>query len=349
MCARVQATGQMSLNQFDTAIGSLELMTKMVDEKQQPSDAIWVYRRLAECWGSKAMRIANNDPDFREPGNKANFDQFLAEASRLQEICARIEREHLPLAVRGREARMFTEFLLNTGKLERAHEWLGSYLKDTYLSVSQRNVLKNLYDQLAVMLDPTEEGLLNLYESYLASDNMDRLMLSLQSAVFKLRTEGLHFKTERAVKFFIGQLENRIRLIVGFAAVLAADTAVQLGGTWPADAGDAIAKRFEKEAELNSDEQAELQATLCEALKLTGHRPSQERGIRHSANLIEKSTAPSLRTMMKGMVDVWQDESFRTGLKAPPAKPKAGERLIPSQASAWLEKLADAVKAEPAQ
>jgi hypothetical protein len=346
LCARQQAIGQLSLNQFDTAIGSLELMIKMVDTKEQPSDAIWVYRRLSECWGSKAKLLKDADPELREPGNQASFDQYLAEAARLHEICANIEREHLPLAVRGREARMFTEFLLNIGKVERALEWLGNYLKGTDLAASQRNVLQNLHDQLSVLLNPTEEGLLDLYESYLAADNMDRLMLALQGAEFKLRTEGLHFKTERAVKFFISQLDNRIRLIVGYAAILAADTAVQLGGEWLAKAGDAIATRLEKEPELNSDEQAELQATLCDALKLSTHRPSQERGIRHAAKLIEGAASPSARSMMQGMLTVWQDESFWSALKTPPAKPGSRDKTSPTGAAAWLKKLADAVKAE---
>jgi hypothetical protein len=343
---RVQVLGQVDLNQLDAAAINLTEMLKLIRQSEQPSEAIWTNRQLADCWGKKAMRVRTLDPELSDPASRKNFDEFTAEAIALYGLCAEIERQHLPLALRGIEARGYVEFLVFCERFERARDWLVKYLAETDLAAPQRTVLDNLRILIDVQLNPTEDGLLDMYESYVASDNMEKLALSLGLAEQNVKLKQEHFKTERALTFFLGQLDNRVRMTVGFAAVLAADTALQIGGDAIQRAGEAIAARFEKETELNSEEQAKLQAALCGALQLGGHRPSQERGIRHAAKLIEESTAEGLRNMMPAILNVWSGASYLKGLKNPVAEPSAMERFRPKEATAWLKKLADAVAKE---
>jgi tetratricopeptide (TPR) repeat protein len=346
-CLRVKVHGQLQLYQFDAAIETLEEMVKLIKPVESPADAIAVNQQLAACWGSKAMRIKQTDPEFIEPGNSEKFAQFSEVAATLHALCAELERKYLPLALRGMQARMYVEFLVyGLGKAEMGLDWLTKYLAETDLSTAQRTVLDNLHNKVGIIVNPTEEGLLTLYEGYVAADDMENLAISLIAAENNMKVQQEHFKTERALTFFIGQLDNRIRLTVGSAAILAADTALQIGADAIQRAGEAIATRLEKETELNSDEQAKLQGQLCDALMLVGHRPSQERGIRHAAKMIEESTADNIRNMMPAVLNAWQGEKFWKGLKTPPAAPGVMDRRDPKKAAAWLKKLADAVKAE---
>jgi tetratricopeptide (TPR) repeat protein len=346
-CLSVRVRGQLALYQFDAAIETLEEMIRLIKPADSPAEALRAHQQLAACWGSKAMRLKQTDPELIEPGNSEKFTQFAEEASALHAQCAELERKHLPLALRGMQARMYVEFLVyGLGRAEQGLDWLTKYLAETDLSTAQRTVLDNLHNKVGIIVNPTEDGLLDLYEGYKAADDMENLAISLGLAVQNLKLKGEHFKTERALTFFLGELDNRIRLTVGFAAFLAADTAIQLGGDAPPRAGEAIATRLEKEPELNSEEQAKLQAQLAEALELGGHRPSQERGIRHVAKLIEESTADGIRNMMPGILNVWQAEDFWKGLKAPPPAPGVMDKRDPRKAAAWLKKLADAIKAE---
>lgn len=345
---RVQTTVRMANGQWDDSIGLLEELLKLQSAEVDPAIAAWGHERLARCWTLKAMDLKVGDPELAKPGSKEKFDSFIAEADAQHRACADIEREHMPLALRGSYARSYAEFLTKgLGKLEAARDWLKEYLRTTDLVKSQRTILDNQLRLIELQLDPTEEGLISFYESRVAADEMDELAISLALAREKVRLEGQHFKLQRSLKFFLSQLDNRQRLTSAYAAWLAADTARQIGDGATAQAGKDIATRIEKETELNSQAQADLLASLSEALVLVDHRESQERGIRQCAKLIEAGRENrDIRKLMKDVVDTWADEAFRKGLKNPPDAPSRRDLFSPDTVVAWLNKLADAVKAE---
>lgn len=345
---KVKATLFTGRNQYDDAIGVLNEQLKLLEPAKDPSAALGAHKRLAMCWTNKAMDLRASDKTLKQPGNKEKFDELINAAAGEHETCTEIERLHMPLALRGGEARQYVDFLTRgVGDLERARNWLKNYLDTTDLAKAQRTILDNQLRLIMVRLNPTEDGLIDYYESRVAADEMDELAVSLALAKENVRVDGKHFKQQRSLNFFLSQLENRQRLTVAYAAWLAADTALQVGGDAIAQAADAIAARLEKETELNSEAQADLQADLSEALKLIGHRPSQERAIRLCARLIDEAkTNRAISSLMKKIVNIWYDEAFLKGMKNPPAKPDSRHMTRPDRVVKWLNELADAVKAE---
>lgn len=345
---KVKATLYTGRNQYDDAIEVLNEQLKLLDPAKQPSDALGAHKRLAMCWTNKAMDLRASDRTLKQPGNKEKFDTLVNAAAAEHEACTEIERLHMPLALRGGEARQYVDFLTRgVGDLERARNWLKNYLDSTDLTKAQRTILDNQLRLILVRLNPTEDGLIDYYESRVTADEMEELAVSLALAKENVVVEGKHFKQQRSLNFFLSQLDNRQRLTVAYAAWLAADTALQIGGDAVQQAAEAIAVRLGKETELNSEAQADLQADLSEALKLTGHRPSQESGIRLCARLIDEArTNREISSLMKKIVNIWYDEAFLKGMKNPPAKPDSRHMTRPDRVVKWLNELADAVKAE---
>src|SRR5690606_3580111 len=144
--------------------------------------------------------------------------------------------------------------------------WLSTYLETTDLTASQRASLSAVRRALEMTLFPTEEGFLEMFRVFLDKDDVEGLAAALALRRDRVRVQGEHFKMQASLDFFIGLLDNRMRLVVECAAYLAADTAVQIGADAVAKAAEAIAKRLEIEDELNSDAQSVLQAELCGAL-----------------------------------------------------------------------------------
>jgi len=347
---RVKAQSQLADGAYDDGIATLEEMRKLNKPAEDPNDAIWIHRQLGAAWGTKAMKMKFADPELKQPGAREECAGYTSKAEVEHAACADIERKHLPLALRGSQARTYVEFLLHgMEKPDRARDWLVKYLEETDLAVAQRNLLNNLRRKIEIVLNPTEEGLLDMYEDYVASDDMDNLAVSLGVAVRTMNEKQEGFKTERALKFFLGQLDNRVRVTVGFAAVLAAEAAQHHSAESIRLAGEAVATRLEKEAELNSDEQSRLQAMLAESLLRLGHRPSQERAVRHAAKLIEASAGTdTIRTLMRRTLDVWTGDQFLKGLTNPPEAPRAMDKNNPTRAAAWLIKLADVLAKQEA-
>lgn len=347
---QVQIVARMQAGQIDESIELVKTQLTLVTPETDPASSVLAHKRLAMCWGTKAMDIRKADRDLKQPGNKEKFDELIDAAAKEHETCAEIERLHLPLALRGSEARQYVDFLTKgVGDLERARNWLKNYLEVTDLTKAQRTILDNQYRLILVRLNPTEDGLIDYYESRVAADEMDELAVSLALAKESVRVEGKHFKNKRSLDFFLSQLDNRQRLTAAYAAWLAADTATQIGGEAIQKTAEAITARLEKETELNSDAQADLQADLADALKLTGHRASQERGVRHCAKLIEAGRSNiEIRSLMKKIVNVWTDEAFLKGFKVPPEVPGKTKLLSPDKVITWLNELAEALKAEAA-
>ena len=398
---QVQTGLRISKQEFDQAIDELNRMLTWVTPENDPTATLLAHKRLAEAWSKKAMLIRTEDRELKDPKNKHDFDMYLAGAETQHLKCAEIEAKYLPVALRGTEARQYVEFLYG-GKNdpEAALKWLRGYLDETDLTTAQRNILDNFSKLLEIEINPTEEGLIELYEGYVAQDDVQKLARSFAMAKENIRLKGLsRFKLLSSLKFFITQLNNRERLVVSLAAYLVADTArnyftaklaeaeeaklvaqrataaaekiVADGGDATEEtkqvtdatklaeeamkaakaglklAGEAIADRYEKEGELNSDAQAELHKDLCDALVQIGNRASQERGVRQAAKLILAAKENmDIRSLMKGVANVWSDEAFLDGLIFPPTKISKRDLFSPDKIVAWLEKLADALKKE---
>ena len=404
---QVQTGLRLQSDRFDEAIDELNRMLAWIKPEDNPDAALLAHKRLALCWGTKAMNIRMQDKSLADPQNKKDFDTYLAAAEDEHQICADIETKYLPMALHGLEARQYVEFIYRAkGDPEAARDWLKKYLETTDLTASQRNVLENLLKLLEIELNPTEDGLIDLYESYVSQDDMEKLGASLAMAQENIKLKGRpRFRMERSLKFFVSQLDNRIRQIAGIAAFLVADTALNYvkdtavaadearqndetakknaeeaakeGGDKAKaaeevarktaeklkaanealkvakqalrDAAAALATRLEKEPELKSDAQAELQENLSKAIILIGDRAAQERAARHEAKLILAAKLDnSIRSLMKVIAAVWSDKDFVDGLKNKPPKISKTDLFSPDKTAAWLEKLADALKLDVA-
>ncbi|MCB9894530.1 MAG: hypothetical protein H6839_08780 [Planctomycetes bacterium] len=390
------------MKQWDEAIDDLERMLQWIDPESDPDAALMAHTRLAMCWGTKAMDLRAANKDTSDPKVKQDIETYIAAAQSEHQLCVEIELKYLPLALRGLQARQYVQFLYGTQGAEPARDWLKSYLGDNDLTSSQRNVLENLLSLLEIELNPTEDGLINLYENYVSQDDMEKLGASLAMAKENISLKGsARFRKERSLKFFVSQLSNRVRQIVGIDAWLVADTAVNYvkdmqlaadearqnaeaarknadaaaeeGGEKAklaqevlkkaneksklaneelesakkalADAASAIADRLEKETELKSEAQAELQEALSKALIQIGDLAAQERGARNESKLILAAKEDKeIRGLMKGLAAVWSDKEFLDKLKNKPPKISRTDLFSPEKTGNWLEKLADSIK-----
>ncbi|MCA8935776.1 MAG: hypothetical protein KDB68_06180 [Planctomycetes bacterium] len=334
---------------IDEAIDHLNTAIKNIDVKQNPASAMKAHRALAVCWSSKAADVRTADPELQEPGNKEKFDKYVDAATENNLICANVERDYLPLNLRGTSAQQYAQYLWRgVGKSEQALTWLKKYLDETDLTTAQRNTLENLRDIINLELNPTEKGLIERYQSQVDRDDVEGLAKSLGFIYERNRMIGEHFKEPESLEFFLSQLDSRSRLVVEFAALLAADTALQIGGDAIQKTGKALADRLEKETEMNSESQARLQEKLCESIKLTGHRPSQERAVRVAAKLVESATAnddiSNVRTLIRGVVNVWVDDAYLEALKPAMKRPSRTQLFSPEKSAQWLGDLAEHLK-----
>jgi len=334
-------------NKVDEAIGHLEEAIKFADAKDNPAAAMSAHRSLSLCWFLKASDIHEKDPELTDKENKKKFEEFREAARAENLLCAGIERDNMPLSLRGSAAGQYAQFIWKAmEKTEEAKKWLDAYLEETDLSTAHRNQLENLSDLIGLELDPTEEGLIRRYKGQVERDEMEELANSLGLVLARNQRDAEHFKQQASLDFFLSQLDNRNRLVVEFVALLAADTALQIGGEQVEKTAKAITDRFVKETELNSESQAHLQEHLCVAIQFTSHKPSIERAVRQSAKLIDGAQDNvDIRTLMRGIVNVWKDPAFLAGFEPPIPEPSRTALFRPQGAIDWLnDELADRVK-----
>ncbi|MBK8205905.1 MAG: hypothetical protein IPK87_03815 [Planctomycetes bacterium] len=330
----LKANAYMAQNAYDDAIATLEECAKLTDTKVDPRAAQQLERNFAICWATKAM-IAGKE--------HAEYPQMIEQARKHHLAAADLERKHMPIALRGPEAVVYIDLLVNSlGKVEEALQWLEAYLKETDLTATHRNRLENIVDELKNFMNPTEDNKLTILENYLTQDDMPKLSLSLRKAREDHRT-GTTFKTERALNLFIKLLANRERGIVRDAAFLAAETGRVIGGDAIKKAGEAIAEQFKKEIECNTDEQANLQADLSDTIRRLGHMPSIVAVVRHFADLAEKVVQ---RALLARIMGGWCTDDFLAAYKHVPKKLSAMKRSSPSDSASWLREVADAIQKE---
>lgn len=322
---------------FDDAIGLLEQALQNTDPKREPNAHIQMLIDSGECWSRKAMVLQRDNPGKRDEAAK-----MLDEAMRYLRLAAEVEREHLPIAMRGMYADQYVVYMWQgQGKREEAVNWISEYLKETDLTAARRAALSSRLQEILLEVNPTETGRLSLFESYVQQDDLPKLERALESSRQSVRTQQESFKTERALTLFTQLLRNPVRQIVRDSAFLSAETALAIGGDAPARAAAAIAARFEEEKECSSDEQADLQYELCNALARLGDQPSMERVVRHFAGLVDETSSfgPYPRVLT-----VWNHEEFLKNLKHAPER--FARRRNNTEAAKWLRELADGIRKE---
>lgn len=339
-------SSHLSNMEVEKAIDVFAESLKYIDAARHPAAAIRSERSLAVCKFGRLQLIQRNDPELTDPENRKLYDELHDAIRAHHENCTEIEKKYLPKALRGSEARTYAILLAqDLGKPEEALLWLGKYLDETELSGPQRRTLLNLHANIGITVDPTEENLIERFENFKAADDMMNLAKSFAIARASVINDGRHFTLNRALNLFIDEIENRERLIAMDAAFLAADTARQIGDEAVARAGAAIAERFGKETEISSDAQAEFIEDVGRTVREFGDRASQERVTRHLAIIIE-DTELITNLRMSRVLAVWTDDAFLREIENTPAKPGLFDRRKPDRVAAWLNKLAEAIKAE---
>lgn len=331
--------------QFDDAIADAEAGLSKAKAESDAEHAIQLNRLVASCWSAKAMDLQRRNPGL-EGKLRTEFEQMMAAAGNHIRACAEIEAKWRPIALRGTEALQYVLFLASTmGDLDGAVQWLDAYLKGTDLVAAQRYTLENMHARLVATIEGTDDSLIDLYESFLAQDDLKQLETALKVAREQARTNVQRFKTARALTFFLGLLSNRERGIVATVAFLAADTALQMTEVDRMQASKAIADRHLAEIECLTEEQAELQAELGDAVKKLGIRADQARVARHQGTLIEGLGMTQYKIATK-VAPVWSDEAFLKTLKDKPKQISSLELRTPAKAAAWLKSLADKLEAD---
>lgn len=322
---------------FDDAIGTLQKALEITDPKREPEAHIRILTDTGECWSGKAVAMQRDEPSKREEAAK-----LLDEALSFLRQAAEAERVNLPVAMRGIYAERYLLYLWKgAGKKEAAVNWVTSYLKETDLTAARRAALSSRLQEILLEVNPTEQGRVSLLESYVKQDDMPKLESALATARQNVRTQREKFSTERALTLFTQLLRSPVRKIVADAAFLSSDAALAIGGDAPARAAAAIASRFEEEKECNSDQQAELQLELSNALARLDHKPSWERVVRHFASLVDEASSfgPFPRVM-----HVWNEPEFLSRLKHAPQRFARSRNN--TAAAKWLRELADAIRKE---
>lgn len=331
--------------QFDDAIADAEAGLALAKAESDAEHSIQLHRLVASCWSAKAMDLRRRNPGL-EGKLRTDFEQMMAAAGGHIRSCAEIEAKWRPIALRGTEALQYVVFMASTmGDLDGAVQWLDAYLKGTDLVAAQRYTLENMHARLVATIEGTDDSLIDLYESFLAQDDLKQLETALKVAREQARTNVQRFKTTRALNFFLGLLGNRERGIVATVAFLAADTALQMTDAEKVQASKAIADRHVAEIECLTEEQADLQAELGDAVKKLGIRADQARVVRHQATLIEGLGMTQYKIASK-VAPIWSDEAFLKTLQDKPKQISSLELRTPSKAAAWLKALADKLEAE---
>jgi len=186
---------------------------------------------------------------------------------------AEIEREHLPVDMRGPGAFRYTQFLAEQiGEMEEASDWLAKYLDRTTLTSEMRTRLMNWLRAIRAGKGNEERPRIELLDGARKTENDAMLVSRLDAEVLAVKERGLHFKNGESQQFFIELMGHQSRDVAGLAAFLLADTAMQRKPEDIELAANAIAGRLEKETELVSREQALFQQQLVNALMLFDKR-----------------------------------------------------------------------------
>lgn len=345
-CAVAADVMRQNLN-LDAALEWMEKGIKDVDPATDPEAAVRSRHFLAEVWGMKAVRMREKDPALAGENRKL-FDASVAQARKDFESSADMEKKFMPLELRGVEAARYISFLVSIGELEDALLWVDNYLANTDLPGTARNNLERMQLQIRTRIDPNEDILVEQYQDLVDREEVEGLVVALDGARQNLEMRGLHFKTKRALKFFIEQLKHRDRRIVMLATLLCADTAKEAGGDSVAEAGKALAERFEAEIECKSDDQSYLQAGLCKALLWTDSRgggdpASQARAARHVKKLVEGMGSARVGIVFGRVVTTFVNTEFQATVKDAPTLPSSSARGRTADVAEWMSKLAEAL------
>lgn len=341
---KVRGTLHFQKARYDEAISDFEALQKSLTIESDPSLSVTVRKWLAMCWDMKARALKSQ---LNEPESKKRHDEFIEKAVELHRECARIETEHYPIHMRGDNAIQFVDFLAyGLSRKTEARDWLSEYLKNTDLNRSYRNRLENTLNILVADINPSEENTIAIYRGHMQRGDLERLAVSLGVARERITIQNEHFKQASSLQFFLEVIDSGNRVVDGYAAYLAADTALQLGGESIARTGDALLTRLEKETELKSESQAALHANLASAIKLLGSWVHIEKAVRFSAKMVESAQDELIvRDLTRPIINNWNDETMLNKLN-PPLRPARGMALIDAvEAADWLnKKLAPAVK-----
>ncbi len=329
----------------EDALAIMLELEKQVDPALEPEMAITIQRSCAAHWGSKVGTA---------PADDANLKSMLAETLRHHKRAAEIDQQYMPVAKRGNEAEIYIMTMLAAARgnpsrsdaqrlQEEAVRWLTQYLKDTDLPGTRQQRLRTLLAEIILMLNPTEVAHIDLLEKYAAEGDPRKLGREVSSLAEKVRRGQAKFQSSRALEMFIRLLDNPNRQIVASAAYLAAETALRRGEEDVPKAGKAIADRFEKELEINTAEQAELQRGLAGAVRAVGDKIAIERVVRHQIGMIEKTGE---QNQVKPIMDGWCAEEFLRTIKGAPEPLSRMQRFSQGPSARWLTQLADAIARE---
>ena len=326
-----------SAERFDEAIEHFEQMTELSSADKTPARILNARKFLAACWDFKArdLKSKTDDPEIKE-----QYDRCVEKAVELHRSCAELEAEKMPIVLRGEQALQFMDFMIYmVGRHKEAKVWLEGYLDATDLMRTRRNQLENRLTTLIAYLDPSEENTMAIFRNHYERGDLERLAVSLGTTKERIRLQGESFEEEVSLKFFLEVLDSGDRLVDGFAAFLAVDTAKQIGGDWIAKTGDAVLARLEKEDELKSEAQANLHAQLAEALKLLESWTHMEKAVLHSVKMIKAASDElTVRDLTRSIIRNWTDESLAKSLNPPIREATGMDTYTPEDAAEWMTK-----------
>lgn len=329
---------------YDEAIGKFEEILKFTSVDSDPAEVLKARKWLAMAWDMKARDLKKQ---LADPEVKKRHDEFVEKSLSLHRACAELEAKEMPISMRGGQAMQYVEVLaFGLDRKQEAVDWLAAYLESTDLTRSQRNRLDNIRATLQAYLDPSEENKIAIYRGKLERGDLEGLAASLGTAWERLRVSNESFKESGSLSFFLESLDTGNRAADGYAALLAAATAKQLGADAIKKAGDAILKRLEKESELKSEAQASIHKQLAEALKLLESWEHIEKAVLHSAKMIKSAKDElNVRALTQPIIDNWNDEALLAKLKPAMKKASRMDVYTPEDAADWMtKKLAAGIK-----
>ncbi len=331
----------------DKALGILAEIEQVVTPSTDPEVAILTHRMSASFCFQKLVEIGRTQPDAKEEFNKV-YDELV----RHHREAVEIEETHLPMAMRGAEAVAYVEVLMKVAERkpsaglqqqerEKALLWLDTYLKETELPANSRRRLENLHANIHLMLNPTEEGYIRKLENYEAAKDNPKILVELAVKREAVRRDMEKFTLKVSLDFFVRHINSSDDSIVRNAAYLASHTARQRGGEAIAIVGKAIADRFEKLSELNSEAQYRLLDDLGLAMRDLGDKAGLERVVRQIA--VIAGSDPASRYFSQLMAG-WIEREFLNTIPNAPKALRSTYTHSPSKCVDWLKELAEAIK-----
>lgn len=266
------AIGMISGKELGAATTRLEKALSMVSATEDPESVSEWRFGLGATYATLAVDLRNQDPKLYGENRKL-FEKYVTAARLNFELGAEIEREHLPVDMRGPGAFRYTQFLAEQiGEMEEASDWLAKYLDRTTLTSEMRTRLMNWLRAIRAGKGNEERPRIELLDGARKTENDAMLVSRLDAEVLAVKERGLHFKNGESQQFFIELMGHQSRDVAGLAAFLLADTAMQRKPEDIELAANAIAGRLENETELVSREQALFQQQLVNALMLFDKR-----------------------------------------------------------------------------